>query len=160
MALGDIISNHNETLRLHDSIPIEGVGVVHVVTQATEDDLEYAYSDVTLIRYEHGQPAEHVPVAGSVCEKMVARCMHEHWCDLERLTRCVRGDVQALFIGDIDFELEDDEDEEVEVNATPNPYEVHPDWSFRVKAIYARAERRPVRAPTALKSDEECTSTA
>lgn len=147
LARDDTISNYFETLRWHTECPIEGVGVLYVVTESTIDDLGYAYSDVTLVRYQDGEPVEHVPVAGSVCEKMVARCMHEHWCDVERLTRCVLGDVKALFVGDIDYEVDDDDDEEDELDAPENPYAVDPDWSPRIKAIYAHAERRPVRAP-------------
>jgi len=147
LARGDIISNYFETLRWHAKYPIEGFGVVHVVTEATIDDPGYAYSDVTLVRYLDGEPGEHVPVAGSVCEKMVARCMHEHWCDVERLTRCVLGDVKALFVGDIDYEVDDDDDQEDDFDAPEDPYAVDPEWSPRIKSIYARAERRPVGAP-------------
>jgi hypothetical protein len=146
IARDDVDSNYSETLRWHAECAIEGVGVLYVVTEATADDLGYAYSDVTLIRYRDGEPVEHVPVAGSVCEKMVARSMHEHWCDVERLARCVLGDAKALFVGDIDYEVDDDDDEEDELDAAENPYAVDPEWSPRIKAIYARAERRPVGA--------------
>ncbi|MBY0287306.1 MAG: hypothetical protein K2X52_09165 [Mycobacteriaceae bacterium] len=146
MAREDIISNYYETLRWHAEYPIEGVGVVHVVTEVIVDDLEYAFSDVTLVRYRHGRPVEHVPVTGSVCEKMVARCMHEHWRDLQRLARCVRGDVKSLFVLDIDYEIDgDDQDDDSDVSE--NPCAVDPGWSPRVAAIIARAEGRPVRAP-------------
>lgn len=37
--------------------------------------------------------------------------MHEHWCDLERLIRCIQGDRDALSLLDIDYELGDDIDE-------------------------------------------------
>lgn len=146
LARGDIISNYRRTFRWHAERPIEGVGVVHVVTEATIDDLGYAFSDVTLVRYRHGQPVEHVPVTGSVCEKVVARSMHEHWCDVQRLTRCVRGDGKTLCVGDIDYEIDDD-DEDVDPDKSVNPYTAHPGWTPRVEAIFARAGGRPVRAP-------------
>ena len=37
--------------------------------------------------------------------------MDEHWCDLERLIRCVQGDTEALVHLDIDWEIDDDIDE-------------------------------------------------
>ena len=120
------------------------------MTETTPDDLGYAYSDVTLVRFRHGEPVEHVPVTGSVCEKMVARSMHEHWCDVERLTRCVQGSVKALFVGDIDWEIDDDDDdggEEIEIDAPEDPYALGPDSSSRIQAIFMRAKGRPVRAP-------------
>ncbi len=145
MARPDIISNYDETLRWHTEFPMEGAGVVHVLTEATVDDLGYAYSDVTLVRYRHGEPVAHVPVTGSVCEKMVARCMHEHWCDVERLARCLRGGLKALFIGDIDYELDDD-DAEQESDTADCVDDADPGLTPRIQAIIARAEGRPVRA--------------
>ncbi|WP_133259063.1 hypothetical protein [Mycolicibacterium sp. GF69] len=89
---------------------------------------------------------EHVPVTGSVCEKMVARCMHEHWCDVERLVRCIRGGVKALYIGDIDYEIDDDDAEPIH-DGTEVVEGLDPEGSLRVEAMIARAEGRPVRAP-------------
>jgi hypothetical protein len=111
---------------------MEGVGVVQAITESTEDDPGYAYSDVTLVRYER--------------ETTVARCMHEHWCDVERLTRCIRGDAKTLFVGDIDYELEDDDYDEGQADPPQDPYEVDHACPVRIKEIYARAEGRPVRA--------------
>ena len=50
------------------------------------------------------------PLAGSVCESAVARCMHEHWCEAERLIRCVQGDTATLCVLDIDWEIDDEDD--------------------------------------------------
>jgi hypothetical protein len=43
-----------------------------------------------------GRLAEPTALTGSVCESPVALSMHEHWCDLERLINCVRGDSKAF----------------------------------------------------------------
>lgn len=77
------------------------------------------FTDVTLARYRDGDLAAPVPLAGSVCESTVARCMHEHWCDLERLIRCVRGDTKTLYILDIDWEIDDVDDPDD--SAEPDP---------------------------------------
>ena len=146
LARDDIISNLYYTFRWHATFPIEGAGGVHVWTTATIGDAKYAYSDVTLVRYRHGRPVEHVPVTGSVCEKMVARCMHEHCCDVERLTRCVRGGVKALYIGDIDWEIDDGGTEPID-GETEDLEDLDPGGASRVEAIIARAQDRPVRAP-------------
>src|SRR4051812_11673145 len=100
-------SNIDPLVRQHTEVPIEGVGVVHVLTEVPNDDPCYGFSDVTLARYRDGRLAEHIPVTGSVCESVMAQCMHEHWCDLRRLIRCVQGDSKALYILDIDWELDD-----------------------------------------------------
>lgn len=118
-------------------IPIEGVGVVQVVTEVSAADLRYGFTDVVLARYRDGELTEPVPLAGSVCESTVARCMHEHWCDLERLIRCVRGDTKTLYVLDIDWEI-DDSDQSSD--------ECHPDPGLtpRILEIAELAKTRPV----------------
>ena len=132
------------TLLKHSEIPIEGVGVVHVITEVCDDDPGYAFSDVTLQRYVGGRLAEPTALTGSVCESTAALSMHEHWCDLERLINCVRGDREALHILDIDYDLDiDDTDEPV-----PSPDESpcsHSGRTPRILSLIARAESRLVR---------------
>ncbi|WP_131811690.1 hypothetical protein [Mycolicibacterium peregrinum] len=88
-------------------IPIEGVGVVQVVTEVSTADLRYGFTDVVLARYQDGELTSPVPLAGSVCESTVAGCMHENWCDVERLIRCIRGDTKTLYVLDIDWEIDE-----------------------------------------------------
>ena len=54
-----------ETLQ-HAQFPIEGAGVVHVVTELPDTDPGYGYTDVTLARYVNGDLLDHIPVTGSV----------------------------------------------------------------------------------------------
>lgn len=134
-------SYHNPAHRQHTAVPIEGVGVVHVITEVTDDDPGYGFTDVTLARYRNGALDEHTPITGSTCESAVARCMHEHWCDLERMIRCVQGDTAALCLLDIDYELDQlpqlpDAPESSDAGSTP-----------RVMALIARAQSRSVRTP-------------
>ncbi|MGV0872054.1 hypothetical protein [Mycolicibacterium sp. XJ879] len=128
-------------LRLHTRVPIEGVGVVHVITEVDPDDPGYAFSDVTLARYRDGELAEYVPLVGSVCESVVAQCMHEHWCDVDRAIRCVDRDMETLCLLDMDWELDDESglDQSVE--------DVDPAETPRLHALYTRALGRPVRTP-------------
>ena len=84
-------SNDDQMLREYTEVPIEGVGVVHVLTEVCDDDPGYGFSDVTLARYRDGKLAAHIPITGSVCESAMTRCMHEHWCDLERLNQIRSG---------------------------------------------------------------------
>ncbi|OBB28954.1 hypothetical protein [Mycolicibacterium elephantis] len=137
------ISNTDDPLqRIHTQIPIEGVGVVHVITEVDPDDPGYAFSDVTLARYRDGELVEHIPLVGSVCESLVARCMHEHWCDVERAIRCVHRDMEVLCLLDMDWELDDDE-------SPPDPLVEgsDPGETPRVLALYERALGRSVRIP-------------
>jgi hypothetical protein len=129
------------TLLEHTEIPIEGVDVVHVITEVCEDDPGYAFSDVTLQRYVGGRLAEPTALTGSVCESPIALSMHEHWCYPERLINCVRGDSKALHILDIDYGLDIDE-------PIPSPDESQrsgPGPTPRVRSLIARAESRLVR---------------
>lgn len=125
-------------------VPIEGIGVVHVLTEVTDDDPGYGFSDVTLARFRDGALEEHVPVTGSVCESAMVRCMHERWCDLERLIRCIQGDRDALSLLDIDYELDD-------IDEPPQPFDraqgADPGLTPRVLALIARAESRCVQIP-------------
>ncbi|MED5812882.1 hypothetical protein VST63_10970 [Mycolicibacterium sp. 050232] len=95
-------------------IPIEGVGVVHVVTEVPDTDPGYGFTDVTLARYRDGELTPPIPLAGSVCESTVVQCMHEHWCDLQRLIRCIRADTKTLYVLDIDWEIDDDDIEDAD----------------------------------------------
>lgn len=138
-------SNADQTLRQHTQVPIEGVGVVHVLTEVPNNDPGHGFSDVTLARYNDRRLAEHIPITGSVCESAMAPFMHEHWCDLQRLVRCVQGDSKALYILDIDWELDDDIDQPHEL-----PDECQgsdPGLTPRISALIARAESRFVRTP-------------
>lgn len=96
----------------HAQFPIEGAGVVHVVTELPDGDPGYGYSDITLARYATGDLLDHAPLTGSVCEGAMAGFMHEHWCNIGRLIACVRGNTKALFILDIDWEIGDDDVDE------------------------------------------------
>ncbi|OMB88525.1 hypothetical protein [Mycolicibacterium conceptionense] len=107
-------SYQSDGFRDHTEIPIEGVGVVHVVTEVPDADPVYAFTDVTLARYQGGELTPPIALAGSVCESTVARCMHEHWCDLQRLIRCIRADTKTLCVLDIDWEIEDDDIEDAD----------------------------------------------
>ncbi|TPW93353.1 hypothetical protein [Mycolicibacterium fortuitum] len=105
-----LLSYPDDAFREHAEFPIEGVGVAYVVTEVSPADPRYGLTDVTLARHRGGELTAPVPLAGSVCESTVARCMHEHWCDVERLIRCVRGDTKTLYVLDIDWEIDDVDD--------------------------------------------------
>lgn len=105
-----LLSYPDDAFREHAEFPIDGVGVAYVVTEVSPADPRYGFTDVTLARYRGGELTAPVPLAGSVCESTVARCMHEHWCDVERLIRCVRGDTKTLYVLDIDWEIDDVDD--------------------------------------------------
>ncbi|BBX88392.1 hypothetical protein H5U98_25530 [Mycolicibacterium boenickei] len=110
--------------RERTEIPIEGVGIVRVVTEVPDADPGYGFTDVTLARYRDGELTPPIPLAGSVSESTVARCMHEHWCDLQRLIRCIRADTKTLCILDIDWEIDDDDVEDADEPSTescPDP---------------------------------------
>ncbi|NOP98027.1 hypothetical protein [Mycolicibacterium fortuitum] len=113
------LSYPDDAFREHAEFPIEGVGVVHVVTEVSPADPRYGFTDVPLARYRVGELTAPVPLAGSVCESTVARCMHEHWCYVERLIRCVRGDTKTLYVLDIDWEIDDVDDSDD--SAEPDP---------------------------------------
>ena len=129
----------------HAEFPIEGAGVVHVVTELPDSDPQYGYTDVTLACYANGNLVDHIPLSGSVCEGAMTGFMHEHWCDLGRLMRCVRGSTKALFILDIDYELDDDEegDELSQSNEDESGYP-GPGPTPRIAALIDRAESKRV----------------
>ena len=83
-------------------MPIEGVGVVHVITKPS-DNPEYADSDVMLSRYNRGTPLECTYLTGSITERDAALQMRTHWCALERLNKRGQGDREALHLLDIGF---------------------------------------------------------
>ena len=114
-----------------------------MVTELPDTDPGYGYPDVTLARYVNGDLLDHIPVTGSVCEGASAGFMHEHWCDLGRLIRCVRGDTKTLFILDIDWEIDDDE----ELSPVHEGESEFPDPGLtpRVVALIDRAESNRVR---------------
>lgn len=134
-------SYEGEAQRRRTEVPIEGVGVVRVLTEVPDDDPGYGFSDVTLARFRDGAVEAHIPLTGSVGESSLARCMHEHWCDLERLIRCVQGDRDALSLLDIDYELDE----------SSQPFDdtqgADPGLTPRVLALIARAESRCVQVP-------------
>jgi hypothetical protein len=76
--------NGDLKMKQHTKVPIEGVGVVHVITKPS-DNPEYAETDVMLSRYNGGTPLECTYLTGSITERDAALEMHTHWCDLERL---------------------------------------------------------------------------
>ncbi len=117
----DPSSYQNHEFREHTAVPIEGVGIVHVTTEVPDADPRYGFTDVTLARYRDGELMAPVPLAGSVCESTVVECMHEHWCDLERLIRCVRWDTKTLYVLDIDWEIDDDDADEPADESCPDP---------------------------------------
>lgn len=84
--------------RLHTRVPIEGAGVVHVVT-----DPDVAATDVILWRYRDNTPIECAHLTGSVGGADMAKDMHTYWCDLETLSLCVMGVPYALHIIDMDY---------------------------------------------------------
>ena len=138
-------SYEGEARRRHTEVPIEGVGVAHVLTEVPDDDPGYGFSDVTLARFRDGALEAHIPITGSVGESALAWRMHEHWCDLERLIRCVQGDRDALSLLDIDYELDDDID-----GSSPSvdgPQGTDPGLTPRVLALIARAKGRCVQVP-------------
>ena len=131
-------------LREHTIVPIEGVGVMHVLTEVSDDNPRFGFTDVTLARYTDGELDAPIPVAGSVCESPVTPCMHEHWCDLERLIRCVQGDTKTLCVLDIDWEIDDDDDiEEPMQSPDASPFS-DPGLTPRILKIAALAEITPV----------------
>lgn len=138
----DSFSYTDQAFREHAEIPIEGVGVVHVITEVSDADPRYGFSDVTLARYRDGELAAPTPLAGSVCESSVARCMHEHWCDPKRLIRCVRGDSKTRYVLDIDWEIDDDDID----GPDPSSGEDCPDPGLtpRILAIAELTKTRPV----------------
>lgn len=131
-------SYDDHAFREHAEFPIEGVGVVHVITQVSDADPGYAFTDVTVAHCRDGELTDPIPLAGSVCETTVVRCMHEHWCDLERLIRCVRGHIKTRLILDIDWEI-DDVDDSDEPDEDPDP-----GLTPRILKIADLAENRPV----------------
>lgn len=135
------ISYPDYAFRERAEIPIEGVGVVQVVTEVSTADLRDGFTDVVLARYQDGELTSPVPLAGSVCESTVAGCMHEHWCDVERLIRCVRGDTKTLYVLDIDWEIDDDI-----ADSDHSSDECHPDPRLtpRILEIAELAKTRPV----------------
>jgi hypothetical protein len=59
-------------------VPIEGVGVVHVITKPS-DNPEYAETDVMLSRYNGGTPLECTYLTGSITARTAALEMHAQW---------------------------------------------------------------------------------
>jgi hypothetical protein len=94
-------ANGDLKMKQHTKVPIEGVGVVHVITKP-RDNSEDAETDVMLSRYNGGTPLECTYLTGSITERGAALEMHKHWCDLERRIKCVQGDREALHLLDID----------------------------------------------------------
>lgn len=137
----DSFSYTNQAFREHAEYPIEGVGVVHVITEVSNADPRYGFSDVTLAHYRDGALTAPIPLAGSVCESTVARCMHEHWCDLERLIRCVRGDSKTRFVLDIDWEIDLDDLDDSDRSDEDCP---DPGLTPRILEIAERAKNRAV----------------
>lgn len=135
------LSYPDHEFREHAEIPIEGVGVVHVATEVSDAVPRFGFTDVTLVRYRNGALTTPTPLAGSVCESTVARCMHEHWCDLERLIRCVRGDTKTLYVLDIDWEIDDDTDDSDQSFDESCP---DPGLTPRILKIAELARTRPV----------------
>ena len=117
---------------------------MHVYTEVSDANPRFGFTDVTLARYRDGELEAPIPIAGSVSESSVALCMHEHWCDLERLIRCVQGDSKTLFVLDIDWEIDDDDDiDEPARSPDESPFS-DPGLTPRILEIAALAENTGV----------------
>ena len=95
--------NRGLPMKLHTKVPIEGAGVIHVVTKPIECPSGSWETDVTLWRYSSGAVAARVHLTGSGTPAISAQDMHTYWCDLETLTLCVMGVRYALHIIDLDY---------------------------------------------------------
>ena len=60
--------NGDLKMKQHTKVPIEGVGVVHVITKPS-DNPEYAKTDLMLSRYNGGTPLECTYLTGSITER-------------------------------------------------------------------------------------------
>ena len=69
--------NGDLKMKQHTKVPIEGVGVVHVITKPS-DNPEYAQTDVMLPRHNGGTPRECTCVTGSITERDAAPEMKAH----------------------------------------------------------------------------------
>ena len=84
------------TLLQHFEIPIEGVGVVHVITEVCDDDPGYAFSDVTLQRHVGGRLAEPTALTVSVCDSRAGSILLGRALDARRTAqRCDPGRAYA-----------------------------------------------------------------
>lgn len=120
--------------REHTAILFAGTGVVHVLTDVGADGSLYACTDVTIARYRNGVLHQHLPLAGSVSCGSLARVMHEHWCDRDRLGRLLEGDNDTQCVLDIDWEIDDDEEtrtgddgQDVDISEFPRVQKI---WSY------------------------------
>lgn len=84
--------------KLHTKVPVEGVGVVHVIT-----DLEVAETDVILWRYNGSTPVECVHLSSCGGSPDSAQEMHIYWCDLETIGLLVRGQLYVTYLIDDDY---------------------------------------------------------
>lgn len=91
---------HEWPTLFHTTVPIEGVGVVHITTAPPRCRFDYWSTDVVLWRYSDGAFRERVHLTGTGCSTPSAKNMHTYWCDLETLTLCVQGVPSALHIID------------------------------------------------------------
>ncbi len=91
-------SRDEKTAVRHTRVPIEGLGVAHVVT-----DPVVASTEVMLWRYDGATPVDctHWTRCGGSPE--AADDMHIFWCDMETLTLCVRGVSYRHYFSDWDY---------------------------------------------------------
>lgn len=82
----------------HTRVPIEGLGVAHVVTNPV-----VASTDVLLWRYDGSTPVECTHWSSCGGSSAAAQDMHAFWCDLETLTLCVRGVPSIQYFSDWDY---------------------------------------------------------
>lgn len=94
---------HDWPARFHTKVPIEGVGVVHVLTEPNDCRYDYWTTDVVLWRYAGTSVKERVYLTGSGCSALSADEMHTYWSDLETLVLCTQGVRYALHLIDEDY---------------------------------------------------------
>lgn len=84
--------------KLHTRVPIEGAGVVHVVT-----DLHTAESEVVLWRYVGETATQCAHLSSCSSDPESAHDMHMYFSDLETLSLLVRGLLYVVYLKDDDY---------------------------------------------------------
>lgn len=131
----------------YDTVGIEGVGVVHVMTEIPADHPEHAVTRVVVQQHRDGEFLDPVPVTGSVSDSWFALSMHTHWCDTERLIRCLRGEREPLTLSDIDWGTDDADD--AGDSSDDVDWRHHPGLTPDVQALIAQAFRQAAAEPDA-----------
>lgn len=84
--------------KLHTRVPIEGAGVVHVIT-----DRDAAVNDVVLWRHSGGAATECVHLTDCLSEPDQVHDMHAYYSDLETLCLLVSGLLYVVYVIDDDY---------------------------------------------------------